>query len=188
MAVASCVSMSKEQCETTRWSSKGREDAYAGKSMDELGRYQKMCTKHSVGVDKEKYYDGFQKGLVSFCTVERAKSFGLSGGVYRGQCPKKLEKNFIREYELSYREYKLDKREQEIKEQAEHLEDRQNDGKWTLRQIIALNTGRKCSFDSDCRIKDECSLNRCEKSGKQCNFNSDCNYDGDCSFSRCEYN
>ncbi len=186
MGVATCTSLSKEDCANMHWSSKGREDAYQGKTLAELGKYQKQCNKHAVTIDKENYYDGFNEGLKTFCTEERANSFGRSGGVYQGQCPTHLEKNFIKPYELAYREYKIEKKEKELEERQEELNSQALEAR-NRSEAVAILTGKSCSFDSDCTLEDSCDFKRCRRSSLQCTFNSDCDLEGDCRFSRCVY-
>lgn len=185
--VSSCASMSKEECTSMNWSAKGREDAYEGESLNMFSKYHKFCSnEYGINISKERYVKGYSLGLESFCTPQRGETFGHKGGVYKGQCPKNRERDFLKAYNLAFREYKLQQKEEELANRERELRERV-EAMSAQQAEMAQSTGKACSFDNDCRIENSCRFSRCELTGKACSFSSDCEIEGDCRFNRCVY-
>ena len=167
-----CSLMSKKDCETANWQSKGYSDAINGETANKFANYKNNCSEHGIKPDLDKYAKGRAMGLKKFCTYKNGYRFGLQGGYYKDICPATIETEFFKGYTLGKKEYQLEKREEEIKNRERRLEAKQ--------KIFAQHGAGTCTFNSDCKIKDDCSLKKCEKSGKTCNVDSDCEIEGRC--------
>jgi len=62
-SVASCTSLSEQECATANWYKKGMADAKAGKPKSTLGSYKDACLRRGIEFDTEEYIEGFEKGL-----------------------------------------------------------------------------------------------------------------------------
>ena len=187
--IASCSTMGKQACLENDWKRQGFEDAYEGQPQSEFDYHKRNCGRFDVKVNKHHYFVGYKKGLKKFCTPERAKHLGRSGKEYFGQCPSKVEKAFLREYNFAYREYQLDQREQKLREREEEVAAREHRAvgiEDSLRTSHAASQNQ-CNFNSDCTIELSCTFNRCERTGKACSFDSDCEIEGSCTFDKCTY-
>ncbi|MCB9093235.1 MAG: DUF2799 domain-containing protein, partial [Halobacteriovoraceae bacterium] len=173
--IASCTTLTKEDCQSMNWFEKGRSDAMNGKTIKAFSEYNKTCSQYNVTVDHEKYASGRVQGLTFFCTYENGQLFGRGGEAYLGICPQKLEPEFLKGYYIGKKEAELKKKEQE-------LELREQDLKLKSQQTILtkLNT-KQCMFNSDCTLEGNCTFGKCEKNGNKCSFSSDCKTEGRCS-------
>ncbi len=100
LLVAGCSTYSKKDCEAKDWYQEGFASAREGHTDDRIAHYQKSCSEeHGVAVNSTQFNEGFQKGLVYFCTEQHGRNFGREGKVYRGTCPKEAEASFLKTYE-----------------------------------------------------------------------------------------
>lgn len=147
---SSCVTLSKEQCQTMDWFEKGKADGMAGLSASHAADYQARCSKFGYNIDLENYSKGRAKGLNYFCTLENGERFGKKNGYYFGVCPTGLEENFLKGYHFGKKYAELKRREQELAE----LESR-------LRRD-------QCHFDSDCGENGHCGYGPKISHGRRC--------------------
>ena len=90
----------KKPCITANWSLLGYKAASKGTIYNWPPKNLKACSKNKElqkGWEKS-FKQGYKKGLSKFCQAKRGFSFGLQGGPYNNQCPKKLARNFLKEY------------------------------------------------------------------------------------------
>jgi len=169
--LASCATMSKEECQTANWIEKGKIDGFEGRSNQRFSAYHKDCMKHGIVPNLEEYEKGRQLGLKSFCTMKNGEEFGRTGKSYLGVCPDDLEPSFLKGYNLGKKQYEIDQKERELEVREAELH---------RRQLIMQNSHQKCKSHSDCVISDNCSFSKCSKTGMSCNFSSDCKISGRC--------
>ena len=104
--LASCQTMSKDECSAADWQVIGQQDGAAGLSSE--GRFAdhvKSCKKAGVQPDQTAYYAGYQSGLVQYCTPLKGLSVGQGGRSYNNVCPPDLEIGFMRGHRLGSAEY-----------------------------------------------------------------------------------
>lgn len=169
-----CTTLSKEECHNMNWEEKGRADGLEGKAAQEFSGYVKTCSQHGFTVDQAAYTRGRTEGLRLFCTYENGQKLGLEGENYSGVCPANLEGDFLRGFHLGQREFQIKKKEDELKQRQAELDQQRRQAHAALKM---------CNFDSDCRIRRDCSSNKCEGSQTACTFDSDCDIKGECSTS-----
>jgi len=101
LVLASCQTMSKEECAVADWRVIGEQDGAAGYSpQDRFARHVKACTKAGVAADQTAWYQGYQQGLPRYCTPLNGLSVGSQGKSYANVCPVNLEAGFREGYDL----------------------------------------------------------------------------------------
>ena len=98
VGLASCATMSAEQCRAGDWSGQGFTDGAAGLSMSRLSEHAEACAKHGITPDLTAYAAGRDQGLLRYCTPGNGFYAGRSGSGYGGVCPASLEADFIPAY------------------------------------------------------------------------------------------
>lgn len=98
LGLASCATLSKEQCLAGDWSGQGYSDGAAGLSMSRLDEHAEACAKHGVTPDAAAYAAGRDQGLVRYCTPASGFQSGRTGSGYGGVCPAWLETEFLPAY------------------------------------------------------------------------------------------
>jgi hypothetical protein len=99
--------MSREECETADWFTVGHSDGKQGRPTQDVERHQKACSKHGISLDMETYLDGWDDGVLRYCTRDGGFKAGSSGGKYAGVCPADLEDEFLIAYNDGHHLYEL---------------------------------------------------------------------------------
>lgn len=100
LGVSSCATLSEAECHTVDWEERGVRDGAAGRPATLIFDYGKDCGKHGVTADSGAWREGYQRGLVSYCTAERGLEEGVRGGHYTQACPLESEGDFLRAFRL----------------------------------------------------------------------------------------
>lgn len=108
LALASCATMSAEQCMAGDWSGQGYSDGVAGLTMSRLDEHARACAEHGVTPDPAAYAAGRDQGLVRYCTPDNGFRAGRTGSGYGGVCPAHLEADFIPAYRDGQEVYAAD--------------------------------------------------------------------------------
>jgi hypothetical protein len=98
LGLASCATMSADQCLAGDWTGQGYSDGASGLSMSRLSDHAEACVKHGVVPDDVAYAAGRDQGLVRYCTPANGFRAGRSGSGYAGVCPAWLEADFMPAY------------------------------------------------------------------------------------------
>ena len=110
LALASCASMSKEECVSADWRVVGETDGAAGHDpQSRFAAHTKACQKIGIVPDQTRWFEGYQQGLVRYCTPLNGLSSGQAGRTYHNVCPAASADGFLRGYRLGRAEY--DKRQ-----------------------------------------------------------------------------
>ncbi|MFH0781725.1 MAG: DUF2799 domain-containing protein [Pseudomonadota bacterium] len=115
MAVAGltgCASMTKEQCleaNATSWEHVGLIDGSDGWDPDRrLAMHREACKEVRILPDRTTYMRGWSRGVVEYCTPDKAYSVGLSGSSGNsGLCPPEIRRLFDDNVDLGRRIYDL---------------------------------------------------------------------------------
>ena len=111
MLLASCATMSKDECRSADWYIKGVADASDGYALDRMDDHAKACARVAVTPKAKDYEAGHKKGARLYCVPDKGYSEGRNGASYNGICPRDLENNFLRAYrqgqELFFIEQKI---------------------------------------------------------------------------------
>ena len=98
LGLASCATMSADQCLAGDWAGQGFSDGASGLSMSRLSEHAEACAKHGVVPDSAAYAAGRDQGLVRYCTPDNGFRAGRTGSGYGGVCPSYLEADFMPAY------------------------------------------------------------------------------------------
>lgn len=98
LGLASCATMSAEQCRAGDWGGQGFSDGASGLSMSRLSEHAEACAEHGVIPDSAAYAAGRDQGLVRYCTPDNGFRAGRTGSGYGGVCPSYLEADFMPAY------------------------------------------------------------------------------------------
>lgn len=100
--------VSGDPCANADWFEVGRIDGLngipSGSSM-----YVGRCLSRGHAPNNELYNAGWQRGLVDYCTPERAFDAGRAGESYAGVCPKNLESAFLKKLKVGEQIAQLEK-------------------------------------------------------------------------------
>lgn len=108
LVLASCNSLSKEECAAADWRVVGETDGAAGyEPQERFANHVKSCAKIKITPDQTVWYEGFQAGVVRYCTPLNGLSRGEAGDGYHSVCPPQAEPGFLRGYGLGKRAYDL---------------------------------------------------------------------------------
>jgi len=98
LAVASCATMSEDQCLAGAWGEVGYRDGSEGKPMSLLADHEKACAEYGVAPDLVAYRSARADGLNGYCRWERGFEEGRTGDTYHGVCTPAQEDEFLPAY------------------------------------------------------------------------------------------
>ncbi|MCB1741995.1 MAG: DUF2799 domain-containing protein [Gammaproteobacteria bacterium] len=122
LATGGCASLSQTQCVQGDWYGIGHEDAWSGHTPDRVQAHAKACAEYAVVPKQGRYREGFEAGLLEFCTAERGFEFGREGGYYAGTCPASVSATFLAAYRQGRALYRLERDIVELELEQQRLE------------------------------------------------------------------
>lgn len=114
--------MSEGECLTVDWFDKGRSDGSYGKPLSLLESYAKACSSVGIVPDSQRYREGRDLGLKTYCTPENVQREGLDGHPYHHVCPAHLDANLYRHYEDGRRVHRAESKITTLYDRSEELE------------------------------------------------------------------
>ncbi len=103
IVVASCQTMSKEECAVADWRIVGETDGAAGRTTDYILKHAKACQRIGIEPDQSAWLSGREAGLIRYCTPQNAVRVGSEGKSYANVCPPQLDGLFTQGYQLGKR-------------------------------------------------------------------------------------
>jgi hypothetical protein len=125
--LASCATMSPEECKVADWREVGQRDGLSGKPLSQLHDRAEDCGKVGVAVNSQAYKQGRDLGLRNFCRLENAVPLGLNGGTYAGVCPPEIDRAFQHRFQIARSVYDLRNDVRNLDSQIDNLERRLSD-------------------------------------------------------------
>ncbi len=123
--LSSCATLSKNECLHADWHLIGYEDGMKGHSHERIGDHRRACADYGVAPDLNSYTQGYDEGLVAFCTPRNGYQKGQKGYLYTGICPAAMERDFLVGYEAGRDIYHvksdLDKFNSDVQTREERL-------------------------------------------------------------------
>jgi hypothetical protein len=96
-----CATLSKEECLAADWRVIGQNDGSNGFApQDRFAGHVKACSKIGVTPDQTLWNQGYQLGLVRYCTPSNGLNVGEAGKPYANVCPLDKAPKFIQAYGL----------------------------------------------------------------------------------------
>lgn len=93
LVLASCETMSAEECAAADWQALGYEDA-ARSGATRFADRSESCAEKGITADFNAYQAGQVEGLYAFCQPRNAFHFAMNGGSFNGSCPGELRQEF----------------------------------------------------------------------------------------------
>lgn len=146
--LVSCNTLSKEECVAADWRVVGETDGASGYDPQErFAGHTKSCERVRIVPDQTLWYQGYQAGLVRYCTPLNGLARGQAGDAYANVCPPASAAGFLRGYGIGSRQYQLQSRlsslrgdmafkESDIDQMARKLRDAKPEEKGDLRDRI----------------------------------------------------
>lgn len=98
LAIASCATMTKDQCLAGAWGEVGYRDGSEGYPMSVLQDHEKACAEYGLAPDGVAYRSARADGLNGYCRWERGFREGREGDAYHGVCTPAQEEEFLSAY------------------------------------------------------------------------------------------
>lgn len=95
MTLTGCASMDMAECQSADWETIGYQDGADGRPSESISRHRKACAKHNVTPVLAHYLDGWNDGVLRYCTPQNGFNAGSSGNAYAGVCPADVEDEFL---------------------------------------------------------------------------------------------
>lgn len=143
LAVASCATMSKDQCLAGAWGEVGYRDGSEGQPMSLLADHEKACAEYGVAPDVTAYSSARADGLNGYCRWERGFQEGREGDTYHGVCTRAQEEEFLPAYRDGQMVHAAEQALTNARSSVESLGDRleELDDKITAKQAEARAEG-----------------------------------------------
>lgn len=87
LVLASCASLSEEECKTGNWDEIGFRDGTNGRTSAYIQEHAKACEKSGVAPIQSVWEAGRQRGLPAYCVPSKAYSEGRAGRPVSAVCP-----------------------------------------------------------------------------------------------------
>lgn len=116
-ALAGCASMSPSDCLTANWGDQGYKDARMGLAPTRIMEHRKACAEVGVIPDTAFYRQGWDQGVLEYCTPANAVTQGRAGRPYRSICPPQLEGPFVYWHQLGMNVYQAQRRVDDLDRQ-----------------------------------------------------------------------
>lgn len=136
--LASCATLSEEQCQAGDWRAIGVADGIEGRPMSYLSNHVDACSEYGIGIDQALYQTGRAEGLRAYCRLDVAAAEGLDGEPYYGVCEGDLGVAFARVHGAAEDVYDLEAELNSIESEINRLESRIVQGGLTPEQIAEL--------------------------------------------------
>ena len=124
--ISACSTMGIKDCQTANWKALGFKDGRKGNTLKFYKENRvEACQKHGLTANDKQYQEGRSDGLKMLCTYNNGVNYGEDGNDYEFVCPRKLEKDFLRGYELGKTRYELaeaERRQAEAEAEAAEAE------------------------------------------------------------------
>lgn len=159
-ALASCETMSEEDCARADWYRIGETDGLAGAAVDGFTERADRCLRYGLPADSDAYFEGRERGLRSYCTPASGYERGRAGEVYRGVCPAPLEAAFLEEYGIGRRLFDLSKAHQGAIETYERRVDTLETDRTELRRLRDRLRDDALPDDERARLESEADRRR----------------------------
>ncbi len=87
LVLASCASLSEDQCRAGDWFAIGQNDGAQGRSLSHFTNHARACNEYGIAPNQTQWVAGREAGLPLYCTAENAYSVGRSGRTLNNVCP-----------------------------------------------------------------------------------------------------
>ena len=86
LLLASCATLSEDQCQRGNWGGIGLADGREGRDADFIAQHAKACADFGIAPDAAAWEAGRQEGLKAYCTPRNAWEEGARGVILKDVC------------------------------------------------------------------------------------------------------
>ena len=131
LSLASCTSVSRQQCERADWRGRGEKDGAADHAREQSGwftQWARSCASYPGAEERVALYDeGVRAGLARLCTPENARDLGRAGEAFPAACPEPERAKLRESYRQGFAHFDLVRREEDLRRREEELRLREED-------------------------------------------------------------
>ncbi len=124
LALSSCATLNESECRTADWYQLGIRDGTDGYPRTRLDEHRKACSEFGMSANDSEWQEGYETGLLNYCTVDNGYKVGRGGGYYSRVCPAQSEADFVSAYELGKETYDVEREIADLDRRVEALQDR----------------------------------------------------------------
>lgn len=121
--LAGCASLDRDECRSADWYAIGLEDGSRGRALERLGDHRRACAKHGIAPHTERYLEGRNDGLKSFCTYENGYARGRAGGANPNTCAPPAAAGFAAGYQRGRELHELHRALADTRREIERLKE-----------------------------------------------------------------
>jgi hypothetical protein len=103
IALSACATLDEDQCRTVDWSQLGYDDGQAGRNSSYIDQHRRACERHGLPVSAEQWREGWESGILRYCTPQNGLNEGLAGRSYANSCPAEVRAGFEDAYRVGKR-------------------------------------------------------------------------------------
>lgn len=123
-AASGCATLNESECRSVDWFQLGARDGGAGYSAGRLGEHRKACSEFGLATDDAAWRQGYDAGLLDYCTADNGYRVGRRGDHYAQVCPIEEEREFVAAYELGRETLQVENEFAELNRRIDPLEAR----------------------------------------------------------------
>lgn len=87
LTLGSCATLSEAECRAGDWGLVGYEDGAQGRLPEFIAQHREACAEYGIPPDLDQYLAGRERGLVQYCTPQRAYDLGRQSRPVANVCP-----------------------------------------------------------------------------------------------------
>jgi hypothetical protein len=124
LLLGSCATLDESECRSADWFQLGARDGADGSARSRIEEHRKACAEFGLAADDAAWFEGYEAGLLDYCTAGNGYRIGRRGGYYGRVCPAQEERAFLDAYELGHETYEVEREITELDRRAESLQQR----------------------------------------------------------------
>lgn len=160
--LSACATTQEQACPDTDWYELGRRQGAQGRSAEEFSHRFASCNEEREASSQRLFQNGYNAGLVDYCSPDNGFYLGLNQYAYNQVCPATLEDEFVAEYQRGVQAYQLQQANQEIDQKIDSIFEELNQASLSKGQRTSLQT--ELSQLKRARARNQRQLVRIQKS------------------------
>lgn len=124
LALAGCATLNESECRSIDWYQLGARDGSAGLAQTRIEDHREACSEFGLAPDRAAWRQGYEAGLLDYCTAETGYRVGRRGGWYGQVCPLGAEREFLAAYDLGREIYDVEAELGELDRRIDSLQQR----------------------------------------------------------------
>jgi len=160
VGLTSCATISEDECIAGSWQEIGFRDGENGKSRSKLADYAETCIKYNVTPDRLSYFQGFEQGLLRYCSYDKGFNTGEYGNSANEECRSVPDNGYFAGYEEGRIIYDINREHKSLIAEYDRTIERLVETKRRLEEEDLDAEGRKKLRKRLLRLQDQREDNR----------------------------